>query len=216
MAIGLMHRSRRLSRMSWMAGSGLLAVFLMVVGGRAFALNPSMQQSQYILDHWELADGLPQSSALTITRTPDGYLWIGTQEGLARFDGVRFVVFDRNNEPALASNEILVLYADRAGRLWIGTQDGLTVLQNGQFKSYDAVTGLAHVRIQTIIEDSEHRLWVGTDKGLVEVDHGSGRVFGTSDGLRDAGIRALLEDRSGMIWVATATGGLYRYDGRGS
>jgi signal transduction histidine kinase/ligand-binding sensor domain-containing protein/DNA-binding response OmpR family regulator len=214
MAIGLLHRSRRPSRMSRMAGSGLLAVFLMVVGGRAFALNPSMQQSQYILDHWELADGLPQSSALTITRTPDGYLWIGTQEGLARFDGARFVVFDRNNEPALASNQILVLHADRAGRLWIGTQDGLTVLQNGQFKSYNAVAGLAHVRIQTIIEDSEHRLWVGTDKGLVEVDHGSGRVFGTSDGLRDANIRALLEDRSGMIWVATATGGLHRYDGR--
>src|SRR5258707_8147714 len=121
MAIGLLHR-------------GLLAVFLIVVSGRAFALNPSMQQSQYILDHWELADGLPQSSALTITRTPDGYLWIGTLEGLARFDGARFVVFDRNNEPALASNQILVLYSDRAGRLWVGTQDGLTVLQNGQFK----------------------------------------------------------------------------------
>jgi signal transduction histidine kinase/ligand-binding sensor domain-containing protein/CheY-like chemotaxis protein/HPt (histidine-containing phosphotransfer) domain-containing protein len=214
MAIGLLHRSRRLSRMSRMAGSGLLAVFLMAVGGRAFALNPSMQQSQYILDHWELADGLPQSSALTITRTPDGYLWIGTQEGLARFDGARFVVFDRNNEPALTSNLILVLYTDRAGTLWVGTQDGLTVLQNGQFKSYNAVAGLAHVRIQTIIEDSKHRLWVGTDKGLVEVDHGSGRVFGTTDGLRDASIRALLEDRSGMIWVATATGGLHRYDGR--
>ncbi|MDP9010747.1 MAG: response regulator [Pseudomonadota bacterium] len=214
MAIGLLPRPRRLSLMGRISGGGLLAIFLTMAGGRAIALNPSLQASQYILDHWQLADGLPQNAALTITRTPDGYLWIGTQEGLARFDGVRFVVFDRNNEPALSSNLILALFVDSAGRLWIGTQDGLTVLENGQFKSYNAVAGLEHVRIQAIIEDRAGRLWVGTDKGLVEVDHGRGRVFGTADGLRDASIRALLEDRRGMIWVATATGGLHRFDGR--
>jgi signal transduction histidine kinase/ligand-binding sensor domain-containing protein/DNA-binding response OmpR family regulator len=213
MATGFLHRSRRLSRVTRMSSSGLLAVFLIVVGGPAMALNPSLQASQYILDQWQLAEGLPQSTTVTIARTPDGYLWVGTQEGIARFDGARFVVFDRSNEPALPSNWILALYVDSVGRLWIGTQDGMAVLENGQFKPYNAVAGLAHVRIQAIVEDRAQRIWVGTDKGLVEVDHERGRVFGTADGLRDASIRALLEDRNGMIWVATATGGLHRFDG---
>jgi signal transduction histidine kinase/ligand-binding sensor domain-containing protein/CheY-like chemotaxis protein/HPt (histidine-containing phosphotransfer) domain-containing protein len=213
MATGFLHRSRRLSRMTRMSSSGLLAVFLLIVGGPAIALNPSLQPSQFIRDHWELAEGLPQTTTVTIARTPDGYLWVGTQEGLARFDGARFVVFDRSNETSLPSNLILALYVDSVGRLWIGTQDGMAVLENGQFKSYNAVAGLAHVRIQAIVEDRARRIWVGTDKGLVEIDHEHGRVFGTSDGLRDASIRALLEDRNGMIWVATATGGLHRFDG---
>jgi signal transduction histidine kinase/ligand-binding sensor domain-containing protein/CheY-like chemotaxis protein/HPt (histidine-containing phosphotransfer) domain-containing protein len=204
MATGFWHQSRRVS---------LLTVLLMVVSGHAFALDPSLKTSQYTLDQWQIPEGLPQNAALTIARTPDGYLWIGTQEGLARFDGVRFVVFDRSNEIAIQDNLITVLHVDRAGRLWIGTQDGMAVLENGRFKPY-AVAGLAHVPILAILEDHAGRLWVGTDKGLVAIDpQQHARVFGTSDGLRDASIRALLEDRDGMIWVATATGGLHRFDG---
>ena len=68
-----------------------------------------------------------------VTRTPDGYLWIGTQEGLARFDGVRFTVYDGSTEAAIPNKHIAVLYVDRAGRLWIGTRAGIAVLENGQF-----------------------------------------------------------------------------------
>ena len=197
-----------------MSSSGLLAVLLMIVSGHALALDPSLKISQYVLDQWQIPEGLPQNGAAAIARTPDGYLWIGTEEGLARFDGVRFVVFDRSNQPALPSNLILVLHVDRAGQLWIGTQDGMAVLKNGRFEPYNAVAGLAHVPILSILDDRMGRLWVGTEKGLVEVDREQrGRVFGTADGLGDANIRALLEDRKGMIWVATATGGLHRFDG---
>jgi signal transduction histidine kinase/ligand-binding sensor domain-containing protein/CheY-like chemotaxis protein/HPt (histidine-containing phosphotransfer) domain-containing protein len=215
MATRFLHPSRRGSLIKRMSASGLLAVFFVLVGGHALALDPSLKTSQYTLDQWQIPDGLPQNGAQTIARTPDGYLWIGTQEGLARFDGVRFVVFDRSNELAIHDNTITVLHVDRAGRLWIGTQDGMAVLQNGRFKPYNAVAALAHVPILSILEDHTGHLWVGTDKGLVAIDQQQrARVFGTSDGLRDAGIRALLEDRSGMIWVATATGGLHRFDGR--
>jgi len=216
MASGFLHRSRRESLIKRMSASGLLAVFFVIAGGHALALDPSLKTSQYTLDQWQIPEGLPQNAAQTIARTPDGYLWIGTQEGLARFDGVRFVVFDRSNEIAIHDNTITVLHVDRAGRLWIGTQDGMAVLENGRFKPYDAVAALAHVPILSILEDHTGCLWVGTDKGLVAIDQQQrARVFGTSDGLRDAGIRTLLEDRSGMIWVATATGGLHRFDGRG-
>jgi signal transduction histidine kinase/ligand-binding sensor domain-containing protein/DNA-binding response OmpR family regulator len=213
MATGFWHQYGGVSLMTRMPTRGLLAALLMVISGHALALDPSLKPSQYILDQWQIPEGLPQNAAVTIARTPDGYLWVGTQEGLARFDGVRFIVFDRSNETAIPNNQILVLHVDRAGKLWIGTQDGMAVLENGRFKPY-AVAGLAHVQILAILEDHAGRLWVGTDKGLVEIDQEQrARVFGIPDGLRDASIRALLEDRDGMIWVSTATGGLHRFDG---
>jgi len=214
MATGSWQQSRAASLMTRISAGGLLAVLLMLVSGHALALDPSLKMSQYMLDQWQIPEGLPQNGAGSIARTPDGYLWIGTEEGLARFDGVRFVVFDRSNETAIPSNLILVLHVDRAGRLWIGTQDGMAVLKNGRFEPYNTVAGLAHVPILSILDDRMGRLWVGTAKGLVEVDQQQrGRVFGMADGLGDANIRALLEDRNGTIWVATATGGLHRFDG---
>jgi signal transduction histidine kinase/ligand-binding sensor domain-containing protein/CheY-like chemotaxis protein/HPt (histidine-containing phosphotransfer) domain-containing protein len=213
MATGFLHPSRRVSLTTRISAFGLLAMLLLFVSGPAVALDPSLRPSQYILDQWQTPEGLPQNGAATIIRAPDGYLWIGTQEGLARFDGVRFVVFDRINEPALPSNVILVLFVDHAGRFWVGTEEGMAVFENGRIKPYTAIGALEHASINAILEDKKGRLWVGTDKGLVQIDHERGRVFGTADGLRDASIRALLEDRNGMIWAATATGGLHRFDG---
>jgi ligand-binding sensor domain-containing protein len=109
-----------------MAIHGALAVLLLAVCGHAHALDPNMQPSQYVLDNWQIPEGLPQSSAQALARTPDGYLWVGTQEGLARFDGVRFTVFDGSNEAAIPNKHISVLLADRSGRLWIGTRSGLS------------------------------------------------------------------------------------------
>jgi ligand-binding sensor domain-containing protein len=110
---------------------GLLAVLLVAACAHAFALEPSLQPSQYVLDNWQIPEGLPQTSVQAIARTPDGYLWVGTQEGLARFDGVRFTVFEPGNEPAIPDKYISVLFVDRIGRLWIGTRSGVAVLENG-------------------------------------------------------------------------------------
>ena len=211
---GLSYRTQRESLVTRIWVIGLSCILLVAGARRAVALDPSLQPSQYILDEWQTSAGLPENVVEAIARTPEGYLWVGTQEGLARFDGVRFTVFNRSNEPAIPSNLIRVLCVDHAGRLWIGTQAGLVVLESGQFRSYHTVEGLEHARIRAILEDSTQRLWVGTDQGLVEITGDHSRVFNTGDGLRDDGVRSLLEDRSGSIWVATATGGLHRYNGR--
>jgi ligand-binding sensor domain-containing protein/signal transduction histidine kinase len=195
--------------------SRLLGALLIVTCNCALALDPALQPSQYVLDTWQTADGLPENSALAIARTPDGYLWIGTEEGLVRFDGVRFTVFDHSNEPAIPSNSIYVLHVDRSGKLLIGTRDGMAVLEKGQFKPYAVAAGLDHVGILTILDDKAGRLWAGTRKGLVEFDGIRTHVFGSSDGLRNSRIRALLEDRGGAVWVTTASGELYRFDGKG-
>src|ERR1035438_2237049 len=120
----------------------VMSVLLMALAGVARALDPTVQPSQYVLDNWQIAEGLPQTSVQAIARTPDGYLWVGTQEGLARFDGVRFTVFDTGNEPALPDKYISVLFVDRAGRLWIGTRSGVAVLENGHFTAFNKIAGL--------------------------------------------------------------------------
>src|SRR3954454_23992137 len=90
----------------------------------AVALDAHRSMRQYVHRVWQTEQGLPQNSVVAIAQTPDGYLWIGTQEGLGRFDGMRFSVFDATNTPALASNAIVALQTDRQGALWIGTENG--------------------------------------------------------------------------------------------
>jgi ligand-binding sensor domain-containing protein/signal transduction histidine kinase len=209
-----MHHSRDASIMPRASISGMIGVLLMLLGNCALALDPALQPSQYVLETWQTADGLPENSAVAIARTPDGYLWIGAEEGLARFDGVRFSVFDGSNESAIPGKSITVLHVDRGGRLLIGTSGGMAVLENGRFRSYGAAAGLDHVAILAILEDKAGRLWVGTKKGLVEFDGTRSRVFGASDGLGDFPILALAEDRNGTVWVATGAGGLHHFDGK--
>jgi signal transduction histidine kinase/ligand-binding sensor domain-containing protein/DNA-binding response OmpR family regulator/HPt (histidine-containing phosphotransfer) domain-containing protein len=179
------------------------------------ALDPALRPSQYVRENWQTAEGLPQTSAQAIARTPDGYLWIGTQEGLARFDGVRFVVFDGGAGSALPDKQIVALHVDRGGRLWVGTRAGLAILEGGRFRVVDGGAGLDHAYIRAIGEDAAGRVWVGTENGtgLVQFDHGRERVFGAASGLGDTTIRALLPDHRGVLWVATATAGLFRLDG---
>ena len=89
---------------------------------------------QYLTDVWTADNGLPNSSVTAIVQTPDGYLWIGTYNGLARFDGVRFVTFDPANTPALAHARVRKLSVDVQGTLWVNTYDGsMTSLRNGVF-----------------------------------------------------------------------------------
>ena len=115
----------------------LLAALLSVLPGVGRALDPTLQLSQYVVDNWELAEGLPQSSVAAIARTPDGYLWVGTQEGLARFDGVRFVTYDGSNVADFPNKYITTLLVDHAGKLWVGSWAGIAVVENGRVQRYD-------------------------------------------------------------------------------
>ena len=103
-------------------------------------------------DNWQIADGLPQSTVQALARTPDGYLWMGTQEGLARFDGARFTVFEPGNESAIPNKNITALHVDKAGTLWIGTRSGLALLEHGHFRSGPLSGDIARAFIRAIAE----------------------------------------------------------------
>src|SRR5581483_1257926 len=102
----------------------------------ALALDPHRSLRQYVHRVWQTEQGLPQNTVFAIAQTPDGYLWVGTQEGLGRFDGVRFTIFDPTNTPALAGNTLVALRADLHGALWIATEDGLVRYQSGGFRRF--------------------------------------------------------------------------------
>ena len=116
----------------------------------------------YQIDVWRADDGLPQSTVTSIAQTADGYLWLGTQNGLVRFDGVSFKVYDENNTPAIKNNRIVQLLADRQGVLWIGAEQGnLTRLQAGRFTAYQMPgSGTTFNYARTMCDDAAGGLWV--------------------------------------------------------
>jgi len=102
------------------------------------ALDPAKSIDFYQHNVWTIEDGLPMNSVISITQTHDGYIWLGTETGLARFDGIDFDVFDHENTPALSNDLILSLLVDHEGVLWIATRGGGVVrFKNG---SFDALT----------------------------------------------------------------------------
>ena len=156
---------------------------------------------------WRTEDGLPQNRVQAIAQTREGYLWIGTSEGLARFDGVRFLTFDRSNTPAITDNSILCLESESDGSLWIGTEGGgLLHYAQGGFEAFGQHEGLTNNFIRAIHLDLHGTLWVGTDRGFFRYSKGRfERLDGTTE-VPLASVMEIAEDGGGGVWVAMAGG----------
>jgi hypothetical protein len=119
-----------------------------------FLFGSQAAHAQFRLDHWTADNGLPQNCIRDIVQTRDGYLWLATHDGLVRFDGVRFTVFDKSNSPGIITNRFMRLYEDAQGDLWAATEYlGLTRLHQGRFVTYTTETGLPGNRIEVLGED---------------------------------------------------------------
>ena len=106
-----------------------------------FALNPAEDPADYSASHWDTEDGLPHNTIKQIFQSRDGYIWVGTQQGLARFDGLTFTIFTTHNTPSFPGNQITAFAETRDGSLWIGTAAGLARYQNGRFTAYRRAAG---------------------------------------------------------------------------
>ena len=171
--------------------------------GPAVALDPGRPLSQFTHEMWSTENGLPQNTVHAITQTRDGFIWIATEEGLARFDGFSFTVFDKQNTPQFKSNDVRAIAEDRHGILWIGTVDGLVQVQNGRFKAFEIPGGSAGNRIASIYEDRAGSLWVATSAGLSRIKEGSLTTFASQDGLP---VNSVFEDQQGLLWAGTSAG----------
>ena len=132
------------------------------------ALSPASrawaENTPFLVDVWGTEDGLPQSSVIAITQTHDGYLWLGTLNGLVRFDGNSFTPFNVNNTPGLPDNRIIFLFEDSRQTLWVGTETaGLCAIINGVVKQFD--TGGAGGKVTCAFEDADSDVWFSTQDG---------------------------------------------------
>jgi PAS domain S-box-containing protein len=207
---GLSGFGRFLSRGAWRLALALLLglAAILVMPPAARALDPARSISQYAHQSWGSERGLPQNSVVAIAQTRDGFLWLGTEEGLARFDGTGFTIYDKRNTPALRSNEITALLCASDGTLWIGTNGGgLVRFQAGRFSTYRPQNGLSSEVILSLFEDTDHSLWIGTDGGgLNHLKDGKLTVYTTKQGLADDAVFSIGRARDGVLWIGTHAG----------
>jgi len=186
-----------------------LAITGLLFSSHVYAnLDPRLAITQYTQDVWSTEAGLPQNNVLAIAQTADGYLWLATEEGLVRFDGVRFTVINKENTPSLQGNDIRALLVDRLDNLWIGTNGGgLTRYKDGSFATFTTRDGLANDAILALHEDPHGAIWIGTDGGgMSRYANGKFQTFSTKEGLPDDAVFALCTGPDGSLWIGTHAG----------
>jgi ligand-binding sensor domain-containing protein len=155
-------------------------------------------------------EGLPQNSIFSIVQTPDGFIWLATNAGIARFDGVDFDIFNRGNTPGMISDNSEFLLVDRQGILWIATsQGGIMCCKNGVFENkYTQTDGLAGNNVRVILEsrNDSASFWIGTAGGLNRLEQGEIFTVPFPGTARSHKIKALVEDSRGRLWVGTGKG----------
>ena len=172
-------------------------------------LDPAKAITEYVHVSWDEEAGLPQGSVNAVEQTADGYVWLGTQEGLVRFDGSKFTVFNTQTVDVFRSNDIRVLKRDKQGALWIGTLNaGMYRYFNGVFTSASH-NGLLDAGITAIQENGERQLWIGTaESGLKLLRDGT--LISIDQPARS--ISALHQTASGTLWIGSRDAGLIRYE----
>lgn len=162
---------------------------------------------QYTARTWQIEDGLPHNMVKAIAQTHDGYLWVGTRGGLARFDGLHFASFNATNTAEIKNSNISALCVDREGTLWIGTfGGGLVRLKDGVFSHYDTNNGLVGNELNVIYEGKNRSLWIGTTTGMSQYKDAKFTNYTAKEGLLSGVIRSICEDGSGNLWIATPAG----------
>jgi ligand-binding sensor domain-containing protein len=176
----------------------------------AHALDPAKAITQYGHDAWQIEDGLPHGTVRAFEQTRDGYLWIGTEDGLARFDGVRFTVFDKDNTPELRDDFITALHEDRSGTLWIGTDGGgLVRHQGGRFTGYGSTPEDLARKVVAIAEDAEGGLWAAAQAHHVFQLRGGTMVAPPALLVSPASfVSALQAGPDGGLWIGSRTRGV--------
>ena len=179
----------------------LLSVLL---SANVWALDPERETHQHLHDVWQIDDGLPQNGVAAIGQSLDGYLWLGTQEGLVRYDGQEFVVFDKYNTEAMLESQVHALAIGNEGELWVGTQGGLLLYRRGVLQAFTEISGLPHHIITSIAIGYEDSVWVGTRGGLARFGGGGTRqVWTEKEGLFSSHVRAIDVGSSGDVFVAS-------------
>ncbi len=172
-----------------------------LLAGAVSVADGQTLSAPYSIDTWQTDQGLPQNSVTSLVPTRDGYLWVGTYNGLVRFDGARFVTFNAGNTPALGSSRVTSLFEDAAGSLWIGNETGeLTRFDRGKFEHFAPGTNPPAGALVAISETAEHTLCLLNSAGWLfcRQDNGFGRLDG---GAPAENTLSLARGADGRVWL---------------
>ncbi len=176
-------------------------------GNISWSASPELLSQDLTVQVWTQQQGLPDNSVTAVLQTRDGYLWIGTPQGLARFDGARFVPVSPSLLHSNDSLHITALCEDSTGRLWVGTlSEGLFAYASGSLKRFLAETNSLNDSINSIAEDAAGNLWLGTPTGLSLLEGDRVKTFSTRDGLPGDFVSNVHVARSGTVWITTRGG----------
>jgi signal transduction histidine kinase/ligand-binding sensor domain-containing protein len=182
-----------------------LLATLVLAPSSAHALNPALDISQYAHTAWKVSDGFSKGRITCVAQTPDGYLWLGSEFGLLRFDGVRSTAWKPPAGQSLPGTFVRSLLAARDGTLWIGTLNGLASWKNARLTRYPELAG---VLIDALLEDRDGTIWIGGDTRsagrLCSVSAGTVHCDG-HDGRFGAGVFSLYEKSDGTLWAGAGT-----------
>ena len=195
-------------------GLALLLPVLLVARPSA-AVAPDRALSQVQIDVWRVEDGLPQNTVTSIVRTRRGHLWFGTSDGLVRFDGDRFKVFDGRTTPVLAVGATVALMEDSRGRLWIGRNENVVLYEDGAFRQLLGAEELGQGTVWDFCEAPDGTVWAASAKGLLRWKDGKARLLTEKEGLPSIRFRSVCVDEEGVLWAGTNGAGLVSVrDGR--
>jgi ligand-binding sensor domain-containing protein/signal transduction histidine kinase len=189
-----------------------LFVFGPVLASSVLGLDPAKNLSQYVRQDLTMENGLPTDDIQAVTQTRDGYLWVGTEDGLARYDGAKFAIFDKVSGK-LPGNFIYCLFEDASGSLWIGTNGGLVRYRAGRFETLGREAGLADAFVYGIAQDREGTLWMSANYKLWRYRGGTFTCF---DPLKErgetlGGVIDVTVDRKDEVWIILKGGVVCRF-----
>lgn len=190
-------------------------VILQIWVSPVHALNPHKSFEEYRQHVWDTEAGLPHNTITAILQSHTGYLWLGTYEGLVRFDGFKFKVFKHQTHHNFKNNDVTTLYEDATGTLWIGTRGGLIRYRNAVFTTFTVKDGLADNYISAITADQHGVLWIGTRQGINKFTDDKIIPFPGAKPLAKSLVWSLVRGYDNTLWIGTNGSGLWRFvDGK--
>lgn len=189
----------------------LFLLFVLTIGRvEGWSLDPNVTPDKYLTRHWTIRDGLPHNTVTAIVQDNDGFLWFGTDNGVTRFDGDNFEIFNTLNTKEIKSNAITSLLVASDQTIWIGTHGGGITRyypHAHQFKNYSISQGLSSNSIHSLSRSPDGNIWIGTDGGgLIQYDGNHFRVFSKNYGLSYPVIPRVFCSRDNGVWVGTERG----------
>lgn len=181
------------------------SLILVLLAGAVYGLDPGRLPSQYVKRAWTTDAGLVSSATLRVRQGRDGYIWVGTREGISRFDGVRFKNYLPGVTPGLAGRPVRWLLPARDGSLWAATDNGVMVQRGGVWQTYTGAAGLEGNQANALAEGRD-TIWIGTRSGVLTWRNGRFEKAVWTRELPSPHVNQLLEARDGSVWVATKLG----------